>query len=101
VQIPGVPLAVADETVVAFDGDYQLWQEYGSQSGSCSEECGDRRVECVAGAEGVLVVEAFDDRATASCQGWVQVAGNIERVRWPHVLDRRRVMAHSNHYSKC
>jgi hypothetical protein len=49
----------------------------------------------------VLELVCCGDRVTALCQGWKQVAGDIARVRAPHVLDRKRGVAHSNRYSSC
>jgi hypothetical protein len=91
---------VVDEAVVAPDGDRQLQQVCDGSPGSCCGVYGDRLGDCVAeGAEGevlVAVVEACGDRATASCQGWAEVAGHTARVRVPHVLDRKREKALSN-----
>jgi hypothetical protein len=91
---------VVGVAVVAPDGDRQLRQVCDGPAGSCCGECGDRLGDCVAEeAEGevpVAVVEACGDRATASCQGWAEVAGHTARVQVPHVLDRKREKALSN-----
>jgi hypothetical protein len=64
----GAPLRVVAELLVAFDDGYRLWQEYGLQVGSYSEECGGIREDSVDGAEGVLEIVSCDDRVMALCQ---------------------------------
>jgi hypothetical protein len=98
-QTLGAPLAVVGETAVAFDDENRLWRECDWRGGLCSERCDDRLADCAAGAEGVLVVEAYDDHATGSCQGWARTAGDISRVRIPQVLDKKREVVRSNHCS--
>lgn len=89
------------EAAAALDGGCLRWRECDWQSGSCSGACGDRREDYVAGAEEALAAEACDVRATASCQGWTLVAGSTARVQVPNVLDRKHVLARSNHCSNC
>jgi hypothetical protein len=78
---------VVGEAVVASGGDHQLRQVCDGPSGSWFGECGDRLGDRVVGAVEVVVPVAVAT-ATASCQGWVEVAGHTARVRVPHVLDR-------------
>jgi hypothetical protein len=85
---------VVGEAVVASGGDHQLRQVCDGPSGSWFGECGDRLGDRVVGAVEVVVPVAVAEAcgghatATASCQGWVEVAGHTARVRVPHVLDR-------------
>jgi hypothetical protein len=93
---------VVGEVVVALNDGSPPRRMCDWLSGSYSGECGGRLERYVAVAEGVPVIAACDGRVkVSSCQGWPLVAGNIARVRVPHVLDRKRAGAHSSRWSSC